>query len=97
MEGKKYKEFNKNKKSLKNARNKNRNDKTSCKDEYSEDVIREGIYDDVLNGKIKNMDDVNKELIEEDDKKIEVENKKNEENKDIDQFDDAYFESVQIK
>jgi hypothetical protein len=97
MEGKKYKEFNKNKKSLKNARSKNRNDKNSTKDEFSEDIIREGIYDDVLNGKIKNMDDVNKELIEEDDKKIEVENKKNEENNDVEQFDDDYFEPVQIK
>ena len=97
MEGKKYKEFNKNKKSLKNARSKNRNDKNSTKDEYSEDVIREGIYDDVLNGKIKNMDDVNKELIEEDNKKIEVEDKKIEENKDLEEFDDTYFEPVQIK
>ena len=43
------------------------------------------------------MDDVNKELIEEDDKKIEVENKKNEENNDVEEFDDAYFEPVQIK
>jgi len=97
MEGNKYKEFNKNKKSLKNARSKNRNNKNSTKDEFSEDIIREGIYDDVLKGKIKNMDDVNKELIEEDDKKIEVENKKNEENNDVEEFDDAYFEPVQIK
>lgn len=97
MADKKYKEYNKNKKSLKNARNKNRNDKTSSIDEYSEDVIREGIYNDVLKGKIKTMDDVNKELIKEDDKKIEVENKKNEENNDKEEFDDDYFEPVQIK
>ena len=97
MEGKKYKEFNKNKKSLKNARSKNRNDKNLSKDEYSEDIIREGIYDDVLKGKIKNMDDVNKELIEEDDKKINIEDKKNEKNNDMEEFDDDYFEPIQIK
>ena len=104
MSDNKYKEFHKNKKSLKDQRNKSRGKKFSGNSNFSdlhEDSIAEGIYDDVRTGKIKNLEDIstkNKDLNK------DLQNTKNtEENKDKeleepeDEFNDSYFEPVEYK
>lgn len=104
MSDNKYKEFHKNKKSLKDQRNKSRGKKFSGNSNFSdfnEDSIAEGIYDDVKTGKIKNLEDIstkNKDLNKDLNKETQdTENKEKELEEPEDEFNDAYFEPVQYK
>ena len=97
MADNKYKDFHKNKKSLKDQRNKSRGKKFSEKSNFSdfhEDSIAEGIYDDVKTGKIKNLEDIstkNKDLNK------DLQNTENKETEREDEFNDAYFEQGKLK
>ena len=97
MADNKYKDFHKNKKSLKDQRNKSRGKKFSENSNFSdfhEDSIAEGIYDDVKTGKIKNLEDIstkNKDLNK------DLQNTENKETEREDEFNDAYFEQGKLK
>ena len=97
MADNKYKDFHKNKKSLKDQRNKSRGKKFSENSNFSdfhEDSIAEGIYDDVKTGKIKNLEDIstkNKDLNK------DLQNTENKETEQEDEFNDAYFKPVELK
>ena len=104
MADNKYKEFHKNKKSLKDQRNKSRGKKLSEHSNFSdfnEDSIAEGIYDDVKTGKIKNLEDIstkNKDLNKDLNKESQdTKNKEQELEESEEEFNDSYFNPVEIK